>query len=775
MATERKSASSLVTRLLAVQLPLVGLVVVGFLAFLAFDFEAGQRAAMIRDTARALDGLEPALARTVRDEDAAASQRLVAEFGQLPQVQSAMLTTPDGRVLARIGDPTLPVGGADLQIERTLTLRGEAIGLFDVALTTRPILAEMSKSLMAGGLLLLAVLGGLAVATAVASRLVIQPPLAALRRSLDAARRGSGLRPASWQGGDELGEAVRAINEAQQAQAAADEALQRRLAGLQDLADRRAEELAERQAVFAAVLDSLPVGVGVFDKDRRLIAGNRPFMASGDGADAGSWGEGDDVVSREDPTVVERRLPDGRYVEVRNGPLAGGGFVSLHADISERKAMEQALRAAVVENERGAERLRQLADGLPAMVFSFAAGPDGGWLLGDVGAAMREAFALGEAGDAETTERFIACIHPDDRAETLAALGAAVRERGAFHRSFRMRDPNGCVRWLEAAARPSVDAGGASRWDGLILDVTRRREAEEALREGEAWLHAILEAAPSGAGVVARDGCIAFVNPSLAAMVDRTAEELRGLPLRELCLDPAAGEAIARRLAAGDGVHRQDMALKRSDGSPVPVLVTLFPGRDDGSSFAWIHDLSDRKRAEQLLAEREASAVAVAMEEKAPDAGAEVHAQVLAEPEPAPDVADHVPVPAAAAGGEADEPAAVDERLLRETFGGDERTVREVMADFVAPARGLVADIRQAQAGRSGGAVRQAARSLTSAARAVGAQELADLCQVLERAARDEAWDEIDADLDRLEAAFAAVVAYIAARPADQTAAAGKA
>ena len=105
----------------------------------------------------------------------------------------------------------------------------------------------------------------MAVATAVASRLVIQPPLAALRRSLDAARRGSGLRPASWQGGDELGEAVRAINEAQQAQAAADEALQRRLAGLQDLADRRAEDLAERQAVFAAVLDSLPVGVGVFD------------------------------------------------------------------------------------------------------------------------------------------------------------------------------------------------------------------------------------------------------------------------------------------------------------------------------------------------------------------------------------------------------------------------------------------------------------------------------------------------------------------------------
>ena len=48
-----------------------------------------------------------------------------------------------------------------------------------------------------------------------------------------------------------------------------------------------------------------------------------------------------------EPHAFERQRPDGNYIEVRGGPIPGGGFVSTYTDITERKAAEQELRRAL--------------------------------------------------------------------------------------------------------------------------------------------------------------------------------------------------------------------------------------------------------------------------------------------------------------------------------------------------------------------------------------------------------------------------------------------
>ncbi len=510
MAAQRKSASSLLLKLLAIQLPLTGLLVVGFFGFLEFDTRGDQRTDMVHDTVRALDVLEPALTKSVWDIDDVGAQSLVAALGQLPQVQSAMLTAPDGKVLASVGDTALPVTERDLQIERTLSYRGESIGTLDVALTMQPVQAQSEERLIVNGLLLLAILGGMALATIVSSNLVIHRPLTALRRAIEALRQGGDAQPVGWRSGDELGEVIRAFNEVQQAQSNAEQALRQHQDQLEDLVDRRTAELQGQRDLVKAVLDSMTVGVVAFDKDLRLITWNRQFLEIREYPESlavlgtpfeefmrydvarKEFGDGDPERQVQEQVVrakqfafhdFERQRPNGAYVDVRGGPIAGGGFVSTYVDVSERKKIEQALQVAVEDSRRQSERFRNLTTNLPAMVFQFTSRSAGDWLLSYVSPYMREAFDFDDVADAEATSLFMERVHPDDRTLVMVAFVQAIETRGYFHRVFRIQKPQGRIMWLEAAARPYEGVNSVLHWDGIMLDISERKRAEDQLMQ----------------------------------------------------------------------------------------------------------------------------------------------------------------------------------------------------------------------------------------------------------------------------------------------------
>ncbi len=81
-------------------------------------------------------------------------------------------------------------------------------------------------------------------------------------------------------------------------------------------------------------------------------------------------------------------------------------------------------------------------------------------------------------------ERFMACLHPDDRNRVDAAVRSAFRLGGEYREEYRVAYSGGGVRWLYVVGSCHINVQGQpARMMGASLDITERRDNEVRLRQ----------------------------------------------------------------------------------------------------------------------------------------------------------------------------------------------------------------------------------------------------------------------------------------------------
>ncbi len=198
-----------------------------------------------------------------------------------------------------------------------------------------------------------------------------------------------------------------------------------------------------------------------------------------------------------------------------------------------------------------------------------------------------------------------------------------------------------------SVGRMELDGGPA--FTGILHDLSRRVEIEEALRKSEERLRSIVESAVDGIVVIDDRGTIQAFNPSAERLFGYRPTEVLGRNVSMLMPSPDRERHdgyIHHYLATGEqkiiGIGRE-VTGRRKDGTTFPVHLSVGEMVTEGRrSFTGIlHDLSDRVSLENRLAEQKSlaklgeMAAVVAHEVKNPIAGIRGALQVITSRMPA--------------------------------------------------------------------------------------------------------------------------------------------
>jgi PAS domain S-box-containing protein len=141
------------------------------------------------------------------------------------------------------------------------------------------------------------------------------------------------------------------------------------------------------------------------------------------------------------------------------------------------------------------------------------------------------------------------------------------------------------------------------------IDITERKQAEEALRESEEKYRYLVERANDGITII-QDSIVQYANPRVAEMWGGSVEEVIGTRFTDY-IDPDELPKVAelyRRRVAGESVApTYETVARRRNGEKVYVElnagVITYQGRP--ADLVIVRDITERKRAEEALRESE--------------------------------------------------------------------------------------------------------------------------------------------------------------------------
>jgi two-component system cell cycle sensor histidine kinase/response regulator CckA len=202
-------------------------------------------------------------------------------------------------------------------------------------------------------------------------------------------------------------------------------------------------------------------------------------------------------------------------------------------------------------------------------------------------------------------------VHPDDLAQAMSKIEDAMTRRNPEYQSeFRMKHKDGSWRWILSRGAVINDAAGVPvRMLGIHIDITERKEAEEALQASEFRYRSFVDHATDALFLQNSAGRILDVNQQACASLGYTRDELIGMLPQDFDADITTAETkgVLDRLETGETIAF-DSRHKRKDGSTFPVEVRLRPFwiKDQRYHIGLVRDITERKRNEQALRESEA-------------------------------------------------------------------------------------------------------------------------------------------------------------------------
>jgi PAS domain S-box-containing protein len=239
--------------------------------------------------------------------------------------------------------------------------------------------------------------------------------------------------------------------------------------------------------------------------------------------------------------------------------------------------------------------LEKIAANIPGMIFQFLQRQDGSQSVLYASSGCRELYELEPEVVQKDFQVLYKLIHPEDTKAFAESVANSCATLEPWHWEGRIITPSGKLKWVQAASRPDKQANGDMVWDGLLMDITDRKLAEEKLRQSEARYKAILHAIPDMMFRISRDGeYLDFKGEG--ALEDIVGKSLRDiLPPDVACINQ---EAIAKTLDANT-LQTCEYQLPTPSGMRDYEARLVKSGEDE--VLAIVRDITERKQSEAAV------------------------------------------------------------------------------------------------------------------------------------------------------------------------------
>ena len=306
--------------------------------------------------------------------------------------------------------------------------------------------------------------------------------------------------------------------------------------------------------------------------------------------------------------IIQARLVDAGVLQmpyvatfVYIGILIVVGY-PLSADVLRTARLARELQASEAALRESEARVNLAADAANFGLWLWNIRDDEIWVT----EKWRRLFGFADS-ESVTFDRLLQVVLPEDREHMRQTVQDMLEQGGGEHESeYRITRPDGSIRWIAGYGGVELDEHGKPAFArGVSRDITKRKIAEEELRESERRFRTIANAAPVMIWISGPDKLCTFFNKGWLDFTGRTMEQelgngwAEGIHSDDLehCLEIYGNSFDARQ------PFTMEYRLRRNDGEYRWVLDSGAPRfASDGAFLGYIGsgtDITERRQAEE--------------------------------------------------------------------------------------------------------------------------------------------------------------------------------